>query len=125
MTIEKKNPNATAIAAASNAIAAINDWLNRIETASFGHSTVALGGGTTKTLTSAEFWDGYTLVLTGTPSGAFTLTVPANKRGPFRLRNNSTQTVTVGISGQPLTKPTVAASTTANFDCDGVNVLAG
>ena len=123
MTIEKKNPNATDVAAASNAITAINDYLHRIDTAAFGHSTVALGGGTTKTLTAAEFWDGGVFVLTGTPSGAFTLTVPAHKRGPFKVRNNSTQTVTIGISGQPLTKPTVASGALGYFDCDGVNVL--
>jgi hypothetical protein len=43
------------------------------------------------------------------PDAAITLTVPAIKRGLFVVRNETAQTVTVEITGQPAASPTIDA----------------
>lgn len=115
MTVEKKNPNATDVAAASNAITAINNRDNRIETAAFGHSSFTLSG-TSATMTSAQLWDGAVIVLAGSPSGSFTLNVPANKRGIVTFINTTAVQVTVRISGQPVTEPVIPPKSASTSD---------
>lgn len=135
MTIEKKNPNATTVTASSNAITEINDRINAEETANHGHSTFVLSG-SSDTLTEAEFWDGGIITLTESspaPSSAFTLNVPANKRGIVNFVNATTAEVTITISGQSATAPTLPPKSThasltglpgqeASLRCDATNV---
>jgi hypothetical protein len=84
--------------------------------------------------------DGNVLVLTSTqfrrhfflyvgpdsppPDAMVTLEVPAIKRGAFKVRNNTAQSVTVTVSGQSLTAPAIAAGEAALLSCDGTNVRA-
>ncbi|RUM97921.1 hypothetical protein EET67_09915 [Pseudaminobacter arsenicus] len=123
MTIEQKIPQSVPVATGqvSNGVTTINNRDNRIESAAFGFVSKALTG-TSGSLTSAEFWEGSYFLLTGTPSGAFTLSVPAEERGPFTVFNDTGQPVTVQIAGQSLTAPIAAAGTTAQLVSDGVNV---
>jgi hypothetical protein len=123
MTIEQKIPQSVPVATGqvSNGVTAINNRDNRIESAAFGFVAKTLAG-TTGALTSAEIWEGSYFLLGGTPSGAFTLSVPAEERGPFTVLNVTGQAVTVQIIGQSVTAPIVAAGTLAQLVSDGVNV---
>lgn len=104
MTVAKKIATATDVAAGSNVVTAINDRLNRAETATLGYATYTLTG-TTDTLTSEEFWDGGVIVLVGSPSGDHTLTVPASQERIVRVVNTTSVEVTIQISGQSVTAP--------------------
>lgn len=126
MTIEKKNPNATTVTASSNAITEINDRINREETANHGVLTFTETS-TSRTLTSAQFWEAYIFIFDAgspVPGGAFTLTVPGSseERGGFVVVNNTGQTMTVTISGQSETAPTVEDGAAGVFVSDGANV---
>jgi hypothetical protein len=124
MAIEKKNPNATSVAAAqsSNVFTAINDRDNRIETAAFGRTTKTLSG-TSATMTSAELWGGSEIELTGSPSGPFTLTVPGEERGPVKIINSTAQDVTIQTADyQPANPPVIPAGAQGTIRIDGVNV---
>lgn len=126
MTIEKKNPNATTVTASSNAITEINDRINREETANHGVQSFTETS-TSRMLTSAQFWGSLGFIHnTGSPApgGAFTLTVPGSseERGAFIVVNNTGQTMTVTISGQSETAPTVEDGSAGVFYSDGTNV---
>ncbi|TJW14470.1 MAG: hypothetical protein E5W82_10870 [Mesorhizobium sp.] len=126
MTIEQKIPQAVPVAQGqvTDGVTAINNRDNRVESAAFGYVPFAIDG-TTVTMTSAEFWEGSFFQLAAgspAPTGSVTLNVPAEERGPFVVYNNSGQTVTVQISGQSATPPTVANGDTAIFASDGINV---
>ncbi|WP_032935152.1 hypothetical protein [Mesorhizobium sp. WSM3626] len=123
MTIEQKNMNATPVAASQigNGIAAVNDRINREETANHGASSFALAG-TEDTMTSAELWDGSLIALTGAPSGPFTLTVPAEERGPVKFVNTTGKAVTVTIAAQPGDAPVIPAGGEGTLRIDGTNV---
>ncbi|WP_206616529.1 hypothetical protein, partial [Mesorhizobium sp. M7A.F.Ca.CA.002.03.2.1] len=58
------------------------------------------------------------------PTGAVTLNVPAEERGPFTVYNNCGQDVTVQISGQAATPQTVVNGDIGSFISDGINVRA-
>ena len=105
MTVEKKITTATGVAASSNVVAAINDRINRVETAVLGTSSFALVG-TSSTLTAAQFYDGAIILLTGTPSGNHTLNVPASQH-VVTFVNTTDKEVTVSISGQAATAPVI------------------
>lgn len=126
MTIEQKIPQAVPVAQGqvTDGTTAINNRDNRVESAAFGFVDVGIDSNT-ETLLSAAFWEGSFLKLmpgSPGPSGAVTLNVPAEERGPLVVYNNSGQTVTVQISGQSATPPTVANGDTAIFVSDGTNV---
>ncbi|RWD00162.1 MAG: hypothetical protein EOS58_30750 [Mesorhizobium sp.] len=126
MTIGQKIPQAIPVAQAqvSDGITAVNNRDNRIESAAFGFVDVSIDG-TTETLTSAAFWEGsYLKLIAGSPapSGAVTLNVPAEERGLFTVLNSCGQSVTVQVSGQSATPPTVANGDVATFVSDGINV---
>lgn len=127
MTIEQKNPNRTPVAVGQQdaVIPGLNNNINEQETAAHGVFTLAVDS-TTETLTSAQFWEGVLFSLSvgsPAPGGAVTLNVPSGEeRGAFYVYNNCGETVTVQISGQSLTPPTVSNGDTAGFTCDGVNV---
>lgn len=126
MTIEKKIPQAVAIAQGqvTDGIPAINNRNDRIESAAFGFVDVMIDG-TTVNLTSAQFWEGQHLrigVGSPAPGGAVTINVPAEQRGLFTVLNECGQTITVQVSGQMATPPTVANGDMACFQSDGTNV---
>lgn len=103
----------------------INDATGQIDAAITEQRSDALSGASpTITLTSPQFRAAILFILTTgtTPSGTATLTCPAIKRGFFRVRNDSSIPIDVGISGQPVTKPRVYAGTSKTLYCDGTNV---
>jgi hypothetical protein len=57
------------------------------------------------------------------PDAAITVAVTAIKRGLFVVRNETAQLVTVEITGQPATSPTIDAGVAGLLICDGVNVV--
>lgn len=126
MTIEKKNPNATAVAAASNVITAINDRHNRTETAAFGTDLVITFDSTSESLSAADLWGGRVISLaegSPAPGGDCTLTVASgSERGDFIIDNGLSQDCTVTISGQSATAPVIPAGGRAHLRCDGTNV---
>ena len=128
MTIEKKNPNATTIAASPTVLTAINDRINREESANHGVFDFAVDA-TSETFTSAQFWDGHTIRLTEgspAPGGAVTITVPggspSEQRGAFLVDNQMTEDCSFTVSGQSGTVPIVPAGETALLTCDGDDV---
>lgn len=126
MTIEQKIPQAVPVAQGqvTDGVTAINNRDNRVESAAFGYVPFSIDA-TPATMTSAEFWEGSFFQLAAGspgPGGPVTLNVPAEERGPFVVYNNSGQTVTVQISGQAATPPTIANGDVATFVSDGINV---
>jgi len=128
MTIEKKNPNATTIAATPLVLTAINDRINREESANHGIFDFAVDA-TSETFTSAQFWDGHTIRLTEgspAPGGAVTITVPGGsppeQRGNFLVDNQMTEDCGFTVSGQSGAVPVVPAGETALLTCDGDDV---
>lgn len=105
MTVAKKITTASAVVAGPSVIAAINDRINRVETATLGVSTFTLAG-TSDTLTAAEFEDGGVILLAGSPSGNFTLTVPGSSERLVTIINTTSVEVTVTIASQSATPPT-------------------
>jgi len=56
------------------------------------------------------------------PSAGITMTFPATTRGLIAVLNKTGQTVTVTISGQSITAPTIATNTMKILSHDGVNI---
>lgn len=79
---------------------------------------------TTPSLTAAQMRGNACFLLNGSPAGAVTLSVAAVEIGRFTIINTCGQTVTVQISGQAATAPTVANGAAQTFVSDGVNVRA-
>lgn len=79
---------------------------------------------TTPSLTTAQMRGYAGFILNGSPAGAVTLSVNAVSIGRFTIVNTCGQTVTVQITGQPATAPTVANGSAQTFVSDGVNVRA-
>lgn len=79
---------------------------------------------TTPSLTATQMRGYAGFILNGAPSGAVTLSVNAVSIGRFTIVNTCGQTVTVQITGQPVTAPTVANGAAQTFVSDGVNVRA-
>lgn len=111
---------------ATNQHTTSNDADNAIDAAITEALTIVVDT-TTEVLTSDQFRDYHTFIVadTGSPSvaAAITLQVPAIKRGTFWVWNETSVTVTVEISGQTKTSPTVGAGEYAPFCCDGSNVV--
>jgi hypothetical protein len=126
MTIEQKIPQAVPVAQgeATLGITAINNRFDRVESASYGLKLFPVDS-TSETMTSDEFWEGtFFQISAGTPapSGAVTINVPAEERGMFAVYNNCGQNVTVRISGQAATPPTIAPGDVGTLISDGINV---
>lgn len=126
MTIERKIPQAVPVAQGqvTDGIPAINNRNDRIESAAFGFVDVTIDG-TSVDLTSAQFWEGSHLrigVGSPAPGGPVTLNVPAEQRGLFTVLNQCGQTVTIRISGQAATPPTIANGDMGCFQSDGTDV---
>lgn len=80
-----------------------------------------------RTLTNTEFRRTFLFHITAgspTPTAGITVTVPAIARGCFAVFNATAQIVTVGISGQSVTSPTIASGSDSPtlLTCDGINV---
>jgi hypothetical protein len=56
------------------------------------------------------------------PDATVTLVVPAIKRGAFKVRNSTAQTLIVTVAGQSLEAPAIAAGEAALLSCDGNDV---
>jgi hypothetical protein len=128
MTIEQKIPQAVPVAQGqvTTGITAINNRFDRVESAAFGFVTYPVNS-TTMTMTSAVFWEGsYFEATVGSPApgGAVTIDVPAEERGLFSILNNCGEDISVGISGQSETPPTIADGSLGTLVSDGVNVRA-
>ncbi|ASY62536.1 Phage protein [Sinorhizobium sojae CCBAU 05684] len=104
----------------------LEDNLGRLDAKLTEALTVSVDS-TSESLTSAQMQANACFILnTGSPApgGPVTLTVAAVEIGRFTVVNNTSQTVTVTISGQVVTAPTVASGSTQTFISDGVNVRA-
>lgn len=126
MTIEQKIPQAVPVTqgAVTNGITQINNRFDRVESAAFGWVLYPVDS-TTETMTSAQFWEAaYIQVSAGTPApgGAVTINVPAEERGIFTIYNNCGESVTVQISGQSATPPTIGNGDLGTLISDGINV---
>lgn len=88
---------------------------------------IAVDGTNAVTLTAAQFRENnmFHIIDAGSPpSAAITVTVPAVSRGVFAIINETSFEVTVEVSGQGETSPTVPTGTTENaslISCDGVD----
>lgn len=126
MTIEKKNPNATTLAAGPSYVTADNDRHNRTETAAFGTDLTITFTSTSASLSAANLWGGRIISLAAgspAPGSACTLTVTGgSERGDFIIDNGLSQECTVTISGQSVTAPVVPAGGRAHLRCDGTNI---
>jgi hypothetical protein len=126
MTIEQKIPQAVPVAQGqvTTGITAINNRFDRVESAAFGFVAYPVNS-TTMTMSSAVFWEGaYIEATVGSPApgGAVTIDVPAEERGLFSILNNCGEDISVQISGQSETPPTIADGSLGTLVSDGVNV---
>lgn len=121
MTVERKNDAATEVSAGSNVFEQINDRVNREETANHGVSIFVLAG-TSDTMTLAEIWDGHTIELTGSPTGAYTLFVPSAERGPVKFVNSTGVDVSVRTAGQTEPIPVIPAGGEGTLSIRGDDV---
>lgn len=124
MTVETKNPNVAEVTQTSSGPAQINDRLDAEESANHGILSVEITS-TSKTLTSAEFWEAYLFTLTTvspSPGADVSLFVPANERGKFAVYNTMFEDVYVSISGQSDEPPLVPYGRVVELVTDGTNV---
>lgn len=102
-----------------------NDADGQIDAAITASKTVLVTNTNAASIAAADFRRGVEFVLTNgspVPTAAITITIPAVVRGLFVVRNTTSYTATIGISGQPVTAPTLVTLGKAVFHCDGTNV---
>lgn len=106
----------------------INDQSGQLDAAITAELSVVITNTNAATLTAEQLRRNVAFSLdegSPVPDGAITITVPsAIIRGLFFVRNTTSFTATVTISGQSLSAPTVAAGETGLLYSDGTNVLA-
>jgi hypothetical protein len=103
----------------------INDQAGEIDAALTEVLTIEVDDSNAYVLTASQLRRAFFFVVDDAvtpPDGAITITVPAVQRGLFKAINDTDQEVTVTVSGQSLTAPTVAAGEAALLSCDGSNV---
>lgn len=105
----------------------INDQAGQLDAALTDTLAVAVTSSNAVTLTSAQFQRAQFLVIDedgGDPAtAAITITVPAVSRGLFTVVNNTAFVVTIEISGQTKTSPTIKATGgMVLLICDGSDV---
>jgi hypothetical protein len=109
----------------------INDQAGQLDAALTASLPLAINSSNARTLTSTELRRHFFFDLDpdggDAPDAAITLTVPSGiSRGQFAVVNDTGFDVTVEITGQALTPPTIADGQAALLTSDGVNVrLAG
>ncbi len=103
-----------------------NDQAGQLDAALTEEDTFLITSSNARTLTAEEFRRRFFFIIDedgGDPAnGAIVLTVPAQKRGPFIIRNDTAFAVTVTISGQPVTAPVVPVGGFSILTCDATNV---
>lgn len=105
----------------------INDSNGQLDAAVTDTQTLLIDNTNALTLTNDQFRRFQFTSLgpdTPAPTAAITVTVPAIKRGTFTIINDTGFTVTVTITGQSETAPTVINGARALLSCDGTNVRA-
>jgi hypothetical protein len=123
------NLNVSQVAAAQNQKeVTINDQAGQLDAAITASLNVLVDDTNAATLTAEQLRRHFFFVVaedTTPPDAAITITVPGSiPRGLIKVLNESSQSVTVEISGQPATSPTIAAGNGALLSCDGTNVRA-
>ncbi len=115
------------VAQQNNAEAKVNDATNELDLAMTASLAVPITATNIRTLTDAELQRAFFFLVDedgGSPAtAAITLTLPAISRGLFIISNLTAFTITVEITSQPITSPTVLTGVFALLSCDGVNVL--
>lgn len=104
----------------------INTIVNQVDGAIAHSNTILVDNTNARTLTNSELRGASIFFINNdspAPTGAITLTLPALRRGLIFILNNTSFTITVTISGQPLTAPTVTSAKRRTFVSDGVNVM--
>jgi len=102
-----------------------NDADGQVDAAITASKTVLVDDTNAASIAATDFRRGVEFVLTDgspVPTAAITITIPAVVRGLLVVRNTTSFTATIGISGQPVTAPTLATLEHAIFHCDGTNV---
>lgn len=114
-------------AAQNNKEVTINDQAAELDAAVTAAVDIAVDNSNAITLTAAQFRGSNMFHIVNdspVPTAAITVTIPAVSRGVFAVINETSYEVTVEISGQSETSPTVATGTTENaslITCDGVD----
>lgn len=97
----------------------INDFLSE-------DTTLLVTSSNSYTVSSTEIRRNYTFKIdedgVDPADSSITVTFPAIKRGTFYAVNNTAFTVTLTISGQSETPPTLAAGESAEFNTDGSDI---
>lgn len=106
-----------------------NTTFAQIEASLSEELTVSVTSSNAATLSTANY-RGYGVFIIDEDSGspanaAITITVPNTQRGFFSVVNNTSYVVTVTISGQSKTAPTIAAGETGFLVTDGSNIQSG
>lgn len=108
----------------ANKYVTTNTAIAALEAALTEGASHSIDSGDTITLTSAQFRAVFALTFTdGGIDAAGTVNFPSIERGLFIVYNDTGQTLTLQISGQSETPPTLSDATYAVFFCDGSNVF--
>ena len=105
--------------------ATINDQSGGLDAALTEVLPLLVDDGNAVVLTSTQFRRHFFFdVGPGSPplDATVTLEVPAIKRGAFKVRNHTVQTLIVAVDGQSLEAPAIAAGEAALLSCDGNDV---
>jgi hypothetical protein len=114
-------------AAQNNKEVTINDQAGELDAAITVAVDIAVDNTNAITLTTAQFTDNNMFHIVNdspAPTAAITVTVPAVSRGVFAVINETSYEVTVQVSGQTETAPTVATGVTeaaSLITCDGTD----
>ncbi len=104
----------------------INDKGGQLDAALTDLETILVTSTNVRTLTADEFRRFHFITIDEDGGDAadadIVLTVPAISRGLFIILNDTAFNVTVEVSSQPLTSPSVPAGDIIILSCDGVNV---
>lgn len=104
-----------------------NDAMGKIDALFAGVTTLSIDNTNAGTISTANLisYFHWTIDNAGTPpTAAITITVDAAERGAFFVDNTTSFTVTVEITGQSVTSPTIGAGNWSLLTSDGVNIRA-
>ena len=110
-----------------NKVPSINEALDKIDSVITEELVVSVDSSNAGAVTAEELQEARAISVIAdspAPTAGITLTLEAFQRGDFVVLNKTTQVVTVTITGQSSTAPTVAIGQAANLYMDGVNVSA-
>jgi len=104
----------------------INDTFNKIEDSLSENEAILIGVTNAHSFTNAEFRENFFLEFDDDPTpptALITITVPAIKRGLFKIVNNTSFDMNVEITSQPGPIPSIASGASAIMSCDAINVI--